>query len=406
MDDNQLLIEKCKSLIEQQLGWGSSASWQHQDFENLGDQVFEATGVVLSASTLKRIWGKVRYNSKPNLGTLDALSRFAGFSNWRSFAAAVTEQEQPPAPVKKRSFPKMAFLLLLLAIAFLLIGFMFLHKSFKQLNYNQVYFSSQPVTLGVPNTVVFEYDAAHSNADSVFIQQSWDPGRRFKVAKDLHTYTSTYYLPGYYRAKLILNDSIVKEHDLYIESNGWMGSVAHDPAPIYLKEKIFKKPGLIGLDQQELDQLHLDPKETPVVTLANVSRKFDVNSNNFQLDLEFQNTYSGNNSPCLHTNVVVLGTDGVLLIPFGKTGCSGELNMMLGSKAINGKTNDLSAFGVDFTRMVQLRCASKDNRIKIMINDHPAFENRFDKPIGKIVGIRLNFFGTGFIRSFQLTPAA
>ena len=223
MDDNQPLIEKCKLLVEQRLGWGSSANWQHQDFENLSDQVFEATGVVLSASTLKRIWGKVQYNSKPNLSTLDALARFIGFANWRTFTASAAVPPEPAAPVlpvKRRSFPKMVFVLLLLAIAFLFIGFIFLYKPVKQLQYDQVRFSSQPVTLGVPNTVVFEYDATHSNADSVFIQQSWDPKRRFKVNKNLHTYTSTYYMPGYYKAKLILNNSIVKEHDLYIESDG------------------------------------------------------------------------------------------------------------------------------------------------------------------------------------------
>ena len=408
MDDNQPLIEKCKLLVEQRLGWGSSANWQHQDFENLSDQVFEATGVVLSASTLKRIWGKVQYNSKPNLSTLDALARFIGFANWRTFTASAAvppEPADPVLPVKRRSFPKMVFVLLLLAIAFLFIGFIFLYKPVKQLQYEQVRFSSQPVTLGVPNTVVFEYDATHSNADSVFIQQSWDPKRRFKVNKNLHTYTSTYYMPGYYKAKLILNDSIVKEHDLYIESDGWMGSVAHDPAPVYLKEKIFKKPGLIGMDQQELDQLQLDPKETPVVTLANVSRKFDLNSNNFRLDLEFQNTYSGNNSPCLHTNLVVLGTDGILLIPFAKTGCAGELNMLLGSKAIDGKTNDLSAFGVDFAQPVQMKCEAQNQHIKIMVNNKAAYTAPFEKNIGKIVGVRLNFFGTGFIRSFRLAPA-
>ena len=42
-------------------------------------------GVVLSYVTLKRIWGKVKYDSLPNTHTLDTLVQFLGYENWRDF---------------------------------------------------------------------------------------------------------------------------------------------------------------------------------------------------------------------------------------------------------------------------------------------------------------------------------
>ncbi|WP_300604067.1 hypothetical protein [Niabella sp.] len=410
MTDNQPFLEKCRKLIEEKLGWGNAAEWQNQDFENLGDQIFESTGVVLSASTLKRIWGKVPYNSKPNLSTLDALARFAGFASWRTFTASEIFPKPasitPTPSLKKRRPFKVVLFLLLLAGASLFIGSIFVHKPGSLLTFEQLHFSSKPVTLGVPNTVIFEYDATHSNADSIFIQQSWDPKRRFRVNKNQHTYTSTYYMPGFYKAKLILNDSVVKEHELIIESGGWVGAILREPAPLYVTDRLQHVPGQTGINQQDLNDLNLEQdKKAPIFTLSNVSRQFDINSNNFLLSLDLQNTYMGNNSPCLHTNIVVLGTDGYLLIPLGKPGCAGEFNMMLGEKPIEGRINDLSAFGVDFSKPVPLQCEVRNQRIHITVNGKAAWTDRFKKDIGKIVGVEVNFFGAGFIRNFQLKAA-
>ncbi|MBO9591817.1 MAG: hypothetical protein J7599_02840 [Niabella sp.] len=410
MTNKQPFLEKCRKLIEEKLGWGDAAEWQNQDFENLGDRIFEVTGVVLSASTLKRIWGKVQYNSKPNLSTLDALARFAGFDSWRTFTASEISRQPAPEmsapPLKKRRPFKIALLVLALAGASLFIGSIFVHKPGSLLTFGQLRFSSKPVTLGVPNTVIFEYDATHSNADSVFIQQSWDPKRRFRVDKNRHTYTSTYYMPGVYKAKLILNDSIVKEHDLIIESGGWMGALRQEPAPLYVTDRLQHIPGQTGIGQQDLDNLNLEQdKAAPVLMLANVNRNFNISSNHFLLSLDLQNTYKGNNAPCLQTNILVLGTDGYLLIPLGKPGCAGELNMMLGEKPIEGRTNDLSAFGVDFAKPVPFQCEVRNQHIQIMVNGKAAYTGRFEKDIGQIVGIQVNFSGIGFIRNFQLKAA-
>ncbi|MFC0184062.1 hypothetical protein ACFFJX_16595 [Pseudarcicella hirudinis] len=112
---NQLFpIEKCRELIERKLGWGNSDSWQNQDFEVLSEKIFEETKVSLSVSTLKRVWGKVRYESTPNLATLNVLAKYAGFENWRDFTAshfskvenAVTEPEEIPEKGKKTFLQK------------------------------------------------------------------------------------------------------------------------------------------------------------------------------------------------------------------------------------------------------------------------------------------------------------
>ena len=66
--EKQLLLLCCKQ-VEQMLNWGDSEAWTNEDFEQLSEKIFEKTRVQLSISTLKRIWGKVRYDNFPATAT-------------------------------------------------------------------------------------------------------------------------------------------------------------------------------------------------------------------------------------------------------------------------------------------------------------------------------------------------
>src|SRR5688572_20921938 len=85
MDAEELMLQKCKNLIEARLGWDESGSWSNHDFQMLSEKIQETTGINLSVATLKRIWGKVKYESKPTITTLNTLAQFTGYENWRAF---------------------------------------------------------------------------------------------------------------------------------------------------------------------------------------------------------------------------------------------------------------------------------------------------------------------------------
>jgi hypothetical protein len=85
MNADAFLIEKTIELFESNTGWGDSDEWTNQDFVMLSEKIQERTGVALSHVTLKRVWGKVKYDSLPNTHTLDTLVQFLGYENWRDF---------------------------------------------------------------------------------------------------------------------------------------------------------------------------------------------------------------------------------------------------------------------------------------------------------------------------------
>ncbi|MEP7253869.1 MAG: hypothetical protein ABI683_15860, partial [Ginsengibacter sp.] len=84
-NDDQLLLV-AKKQIEEKLGWGNSVDWTNQDFIELSKKIFDEIEISISHVTLKRVWGKIKYDSLPNNYTLSTLVQFIGYENWRDFS--------------------------------------------------------------------------------------------------------------------------------------------------------------------------------------------------------------------------------------------------------------------------------------------------------------------------------
>lgn len=400
------LLAQLRALVEARLGWGTAADWQNRDFERLSERIFEETRVSLSPSTLKRVWGRVRYDSLPTATTLDALARFAGFTAWREFRLAHATPTQPPSLATMQ--PEAArpvwrwVTAAVLGVVLLLTGIWAFQKRGKPLRYGAVAFSSQPVARGIPNTVQFRYDATDSNADSVFIQQSWDPRRRFRVEKTGHAYASTYYFPGYFRAKLVLNDSVVRQHDLYLRSEGWLGTLDREPIPVY-----FRKPnrpnGAVGLSEADLAGQQVDVANgIPTTSLHYVEDLGDLPADDFTFETRLRSTFNRGEAVCQRAFVGFLCSDGFHYVPLSIPGCVGELALGFGDAHAEGKTSDFSGFGVDFSDWVTLRCEVRQKDVRVLVNGRLAWQGRFTKPVGKLVGLRYRFHGTGEVASATL----
>ena len=79
------ILQTCLLQIEANLGWGKADSWPNEAFDELSSLIQENTSVLLSPTTLKRVWGKVNYQSSPSINTLNTLAQFAGHKNWLDF---------------------------------------------------------------------------------------------------------------------------------------------------------------------------------------------------------------------------------------------------------------------------------------------------------------------------------
>lgn len=403
-------LQRCKAVIEDKLGWGPADGWQTADFENLSELILNETGVSLSTSTLRRIWGRTEYNHLPSGTTLNTLARFAGAGDWRTFVkqnrvVATELVEELPltvAPKNARSWKKLAWIASAV-VAVILAGMLAFDKGEPQLEKSAYTFESRSVTRGIPNSVIFTYDASASPTDSVFIQQSWDDTRRVLVDKNLHKHTSVYYEPGSYKAKLVIGDQIVQEHKLLVGTDGWSGLIDQPQMPVYLKREEFLRADGIGTSTQIIEQknIALQP-EPPLIKYFNVGNFEPAALSDFSFLTEIKNEYSEGAAACQLTYISLLTDDAPIVIPLSAKGCVSDLYLMSVDDYLSGKKADLSALGVDFSDWVRVSCTASGGKIRYSVNGRQAFEFPVpNRPI-KILGVAFGFRGTGSVRNISL----
>ncbi len=416
-------LAHCRRLIEEKLGWGSGVNWSNQDFEQLSERFAEETGVTLSTTTLKRVWGRVKYDSAPTTTTLNALAAFIGFENWRHF---LNEQQEPEPleqititepiaettsaptnaiyPREKHTRQSRWWMGAGLTAALILVLAIFLNYSPKQLSPSDFSFRSRPVAKGIPNSVVFEYDATTAPTDSVFIQQSWDPSRRQLVPKNGHQYTSIYYHPGYYRAKLVVGHQIVREHDVVIPSDGWVTSVDQEPIPVYFNKSQAIANGALQLPLAAIqkENIPLQPK-APMVGFSNVGAIKGLKTDNFIFETRLKNEFKQGSGICQRAGISFVCRNDMFYIPLSAKGCVGQLGLVLGGHEVRSTNADLSAFGRDMSQWVTLRCEVKQKHLKIFIQNKKVYETDMPNAPTDILGISYYFEGTGSVDYTRFT---
>lgn len=397
-------LETLLNIIEEQLNWGSGKKWQSKDFEELNVLILEKTNISLSASTLRRVWGRVKYQHMPSGTTLDALARFAGYENWRTFTrreppvdASINTEKDSPAK------SKMSRRWILLLVGIISLVSLYLKEVSAPIVKSRYAFSSRAVTRGVPNSVIFTYDATASPTDSVFIQQSWDPETRTRVAKQLHQYTSVYYRPDFYIAKLVVNDQVVKEHRLLISTNGWLGLVEQNPIPVYLDSADFiQRDGLqVPISVMRKMNVALAP-QPPVLQFYNVGNFDPVPLQDFSYEAEVRNEYHQGAAACQLIHVSLITDNVPIVIPLSAIGCVSELSLLNGVEFVSGKNTDLSGFGADLSHWVKVSCRSTAGRLQYYIDGRLAYQSPLPAKKINIVGLRFAFQGTGAVRHIQL----
>lgn len=419
IESEDILLAHCKKLIEEKLGWGNSEKWSNQDFEDLSQRIFEVTAITLSPTTLKRIWGKVKYDSAPTVTTLNTLAQFIGFEHWRAFRqnhfpkSEHTEVETPVIHTngeitKTAKRPYLFSFILPLLVVLGAVSWYFLSKaqdSPVKINPADFTFTSKKVvSVGLPNSVIFDYDASKAPDDSVYIQQDWDPSRRIKVSKNQHQHTSVYYRPGSFQAKLVIGNRVVKEHNLFIQTDGWLPLIDQEPVPLYFKQEEAISNGKLGLSIETIQAqgINLKPK-APVVEYANLKDFGDIRTDNFIFETSVKNTYREGASVCQYTEIGLRCEGTAIMIRLSAKGCISENSLYFVDQYISGKEHDLSAFGDDFKDFVKVRCESANGKVKIFVDGKLAYEFSHKGAVSKIMGITYRFQGSGLVDEVKLS---
>jgi len=432
-------IKKCLALAEARLGWGDSHDWTSYDFEKLSETIREATGVTLSVTTLKRLWGKLKYDNIPATTTLNTLAQFAGYEDWREFKqrekavapevaerpevaeagemegtaiAEVAATKEGPAIAEAEASAKkkprrrkweygLAVLLPLVIVLYLL----FLSNTTIRINKEDYQFKSNTtVTKGVPNSVIFTYNAAAAGSEKVSISQSWDISRKVTVPADQKSYSTIYYTPGYFRAKLIIGEQIVKEHDLMIASDGWLALAEQESGvPVYFKKEECEKDSAILVDETLLSAYHLPLQPSaPKLRIYNV-QDLGIKNDHFTFETSVKSEFREGTAACQRVDILILCKNDMIMIPLCAKGCVGDLVLVAAGTVAKSSNANLSGFGCDLSQWVQLKVETKNKQMNFFVNGTKAYSLTFSAEPTDIVGLQYRFQGTAAVKDTRFT---
>ena len=88
--EDEKLIQQLKNSIEQMVNKKMNTP---KNFDFLSEEIFARLNVMVSATTLKRLWGYLNEGNTPRISTLTILAQFAGYRDWDSFAESANKGE-------------------------------------------------------------------------------------------------------------------------------------------------------------------------------------------------------------------------------------------------------------------------------------------------------------------------
>ena len=413
-------IAECKRLIEEKFHFvhgdspekNGNGSLRQRDFEYLADNIEEHSGIKLSLSTLKRVWKK-DYDQTPHPSTLDALVSILGYKSWQDFklnhealpAIAVTAQKRK----SRRIFSPWAILPVVLAVA--AITWLIAFRSGKDDKTKPIvrgpvtFTGNKTVSQGVPNTVIFNYDLSNVEADSFFFQQSWNNMEKARIDPNGHSYSNMYYYPGFHKAKLIANDSILKRFRVHITTDGWLPVInyrsAGDNRPAYIKKNTPSSDGTFHIRREDLVTSQVDLSKEFSLSYFNIREFEGTGSNDFSVDTRVK-CDSSNNIPCPGFEMVVMCEEHIFFVRMMGRGCERDIAIKMGEVVLTGMSTDLSAFGRDVYQWQNLKVEVVNKKATIYIDDKNVYTVDFKNDLGKIVGLAYHFTGTAAIDYVRL----
>ncbi|UYQ94183.1 hypothetical protein MKQ68_03640 [Chitinophaga horti] len=453
--------------MERTFARGASKDWSSYDFEKLSDAVYDRAQVRLSVTTLKRVFGRLKYDSAPTLSTLNALAQYAAAEDWQAFKLGIAARESEEdgtakvggvneaapaanglngaaglnnavtpgtgsevalpagglnnvasseqvvapgsAPADKTIRPwKSRWMLAagaagLIGIAALLVFFLPAKAPSTTYDAANFEFSLNKVIANGVPNSVIFNYAAREKPDSLFIVQTWDMSRRTRVSPDQHAHSAIYYYPGYFNTKLIANDQVVKTQGLWITSNGWLCLLEHDPAPVYFKKEDCEKDGVVAVTENMLADHASLP---PLVRFFNQRDMGLLMSDHFTFETMVKNDFDDGSNACHQSQVLIQCKDDVIIIPLADKSCVGDLVLYFCGYRVESKFADLSGFGCDLTEWTSLRVETVGREATIYVNNKKAHHLTFpNKPAG-IVGVQYRFNGAAAVKETRFEAGA
>jgi hypothetical protein len=387
---------------------GEATTWKHGDFVDLNREIQRDTNANISPSTLKRIFGKVSVDDDyiPQQATLDALKKYGRYVASENSSPELPTLAQPKPLSGTSNFKRRTIALILLATIAVIAGL-----------FSWLLLKPESITGKIsltrteghlPATAFFELQLPQTD-DSVFVNFGDKspliynkPGEK-KVAH-------IYYFPGVFTVSLQTRERVVTNTiattNANISSGGWIAFGCHrqDDIPVHFYAFPAIKTGddsLFEVTNNQLSKMGLDTTG-PVLTRLSNYTPVAQNADDFIFETTFKNSLPDKGIYCRSTQFQISGSNSMIRFRLSSPGCSLRILNILSEQTFNGATYDLSQFVLDLSKWNTVKLVNHNKQVLLYVNGKEIFTGTYQRPLGDIRGLFLEFEGTGIVKSCDL----
>ncbi|GAB4020098.1 hypothetical protein GCM10028808_60110 [Spirosoma migulaei] len=416
-------VDVCCQRVSETYGKPDWEKWINSDYVSLSQILFRKTRVRISPNTLKRIFGKIKTDSRyyPQKATRDALAIYIGYTDWESFVqlqelierTAVSKIEPPiekpvalvlNSPIPESTGKRTWLLPTLISVAALAVGLLFfLNRATKASE--PVHFICRNPFGENPHSAVFAVrrpTLGTDESDTYMIQ--YGDGKKERINSSDSLYTHYYERPGRYFAVLQRNGKNMDTAMIYLQTKGWTvtANMMHDTTRVYpIEVRHLFGNGQRSVSAREAAHAGVDTNRTFFMEFIN-SHPSAIDGDNFELITQVQTSPDRAGVRCSQVGLTVWGESSQHLFDIIKPGCVHWTNLQTSDLLKNGQRDDLSFLGADLRSGGALKLEVVNKRVRIFINKRMVYETHYTTPLQRVYGVRIRFSGIGTVNSFLL----
>lgn len=400
--------KELQELIAQKEGYGPIEDWKHSQFVKLSEHIEQTTGDKVSVSTLKRLFGKVKYKGKANISTYDTLSRYVDYDNWSHFVSSLNEGEEKEttgsfssdrAGPEFNRFLVVAVLVLFLALVVMSYFLFFVDGKEVQTGKAKIVLSSKVVEVPETITIGVEYLSEPFPAvldiisDKVTIEESTTdilktvgkPGIRVFALKDL--------------AGTIIDTAVIKGID-----SSWQGFLMYRKfqnmryTPVMLDRDInMTESGTMRIPEHIYTTYDVNSSYFYWSSFT-LCKPFNIQIDDMAFEYRARNYTSDNLSEMFSKDIHIklLSNNGSMVrLNFYKQGYAAWAYNQISDVVLSEDKEAQELLSLNTDAWNTIKGTIKNKKLKLYVNDTFLLEQSYTEPLGTLGSVSLNFRGKG-----------
>lgn len=402
-------LDLCCQKITEKMGDKAITEWRVEDYNRLSSQLGKQTGVYLSVNTLKRIFGRLKTPQRyfPQKATRDALSQFIGYRDWQEFelvyatlkienvTSISTDQENNIEIPKVNKYTKLPRLVVAIFAALFLatLAIVFFWKNTDESM--QVKLVCENPFGSVPHTAVFKLDSKVPFDENEEYQVDFMDEALVSSIKGKNKITKFFRNPGVVYATLLYHNKPIDTASAYMQTKGWVANSGNDTS------RAFPIAGLKSLDPKniyvspkQLDSAGLDTHKPFVVGFSNI-KPSHISGDNFSFSCKIFAEQSRPGTQCVETTIIILGEKHRHLLKLNRQSCVAFSEYKFSEVRVLGSEQFLGALAFNPENGGEVMIKVENKHASLILNGKKVLSTKYQRSIGKIMGIKILFNGIG-----------